>query len=100
MITKKYLKSKPVCKVTFNLAKDAVANAKNVMLVGEFNNWDVAATPMKKSKDGFKVTMELSTGKDYEFRYLINETFWENDGNADRYVPNNLTFDENSVVTL
>ena len=100
MITKKYLKSKPLCKVTFDLGADAVTDAKNVMLVGEFNNWDTTATPMKKSKSGFKVTLDLETGKDYEFRYLINDEKWENDWNADTYVPNNITFEENSVVTL
>jgi len=101
MITKKYLKSKPVCKVTFDLTEQAISDAKKVYLVGEFNDWQPTATPMKKSKEGgFKVTLELASGKEYQFRYLINETKWENDWQADSYVPNNLTFEENSVVIV
>jgi 1,4-alpha-glucan branching enzyme len=101
MIIKKYVKSKPVCKVTFDLPAQAIEGAKKVHLVGEFNDWQTTATPMKKSKEGgFKVTLELEKGKEYQFRYLINETKWENDWQADSYVPNNLTFEENSVVTV
>ena len=33
-------------------------------------------------------------------RYLINDTDWQNDWQADEYVPNELTFDENSVVNV
>ena len=43
-IKKQFLKSKPVCKVSFKLnAKDAIG-AKTVQIVGEFNNWDQSTT--------------------------------------------------------
>ena len=48
-ISKQYLKTKPVCKVTFKLTADRLPAATQVALLGEFNNWDPAALPMKKS---------------------------------------------------
>lgn len=97
MITKKYLKSKPVVKVTF----DVEADAKKVFLAGEFNDWRTDATPMKKSKEGtFRATLDLEPGKEYQFRYVTADETWMNDVAADKYVPNNLTFEDNSVVAL
>ncbi len=97
MITKKYLKSKPVVKVTF----DVEAEAKKVFVAGEFNNWDTAATPMKKSKQGtFRATLDLEPGKEYQFRYVTSDNTWMNESDADKFVANNLTFEENSVVAL
>ena len=51
-IKKQYLKSKPECKVTFTLPKEAVGGAKKVTLVGEFNDWSETNTPLKKMKNG------------------------------------------------
>jgi len=101
MIKKQFLKSKPVCKVTFSLPAEAAPEAKEVKLVGEFSNWTKSPIEMKKLKNGnFKTTIDLETGKEYEFRYLIDESRWENDWEADAYRSNQLTFEENSVVSL
>lgn len=101
MIKKQFLKSKPVCKVTFSLEPEAAEHAENVELVGEFSNWAEAPISMKKLKNGsFKTTLDLETGKDYQFRYVIDGAKWENDWEADAYVPNNFTFEENSVVSI
>jgi 1,4-alpha-glucan branching enzyme len=98
---KQYLKSKPVCKVTFRLQKEMAKSAKTVNIVGDFNNWDIYATPMKKSKNGsFTVTLDLGLDTEYQFRYLIDETKWENDWNADKYVPTPYGNAENSVVVV
>jgi 1,4-alpha-glucan branching enzyme len=100
-IKKQYLKTKPVASVTFQLPAEAAEGASKVNLVGEFNGWDKAATEMKKLKTGdFKATVKLETGKEYQFRYLIDGEVWENDWEADKYVPNQLTFEDNSVVEL
>ena len=100
-IKKQYLKDKSVCKVTFSLPKKAAASAKTVHLVGEFNNWDEKATPMKKLKNGsFSITLKLDTGREYQFRYLIDGTEWENDWNANKYVPTQFGDSENSVVVV
>ena len=98
MLKKKYLKSKPVCKVTFYTPKEI--EAESVKLVGEFNNWRGDANPMEPLKDGrFKTTVELEAGNEYEFRYLIDDVKWENDWEADKYVPNPFE-GENSVVVV
>jgi 1,4-alpha-glucan branching enzyme len=101
-IAKQFLKSKPSCKVTFSLAADAVANVKDVVLLGEFNDWTLeAATTLKKQKDGsYKSTLELETGKEYQFRYLFDGSIWANDTAADKYVASGVSADENSVVVL
>ncbi|MHC4943734.1 MAG: isoamylase early set domain-containing protein [Planctomycetota bacterium] len=98
---KKYLKSKPICKVTFKLPHNAANAAETAHLVGEFNNWDTRCTPMKKLKDGaFTVTVDLEKNKEYQFRYLLDQAKWENDWEADKYVPTPYGDGENSVVIL
>ena len=100
-LKKQFLKSRPVCKVTFRLPREAAKTAKTVHVVGEFNNWDVYATPMKFLKNGaFTVTIDLEQGREYQFRYLINETSWENDWDADKYLPSHFGNCENSVVIV
>jgi len=96
-------KAKPVkgmSKVTFVLSKEIVGAAKKANLVGEFNNWSLVADAMTKQKDGsFSVTKSLATGKDYQFRYIIDGERWENDCCADKYEKNEFG-SENSVVAL
>lgn len=100
-LKKQFLKSKPVCKVTFRLPKKAAKAAKTVHVVGEFNNWDVYATPMKSLKNGsFTVTIDLEQGREYQFRYLLDEISWENDWDADKYLPSHFGNCENSVVVV
>jgi len=98
-IKKQYFKTKQVCRVTFQLPKDAAAEAKSVFIVGEFNNWNIHAAPMKKLRSGgFTITLDLEPGREYQFRYLIDDTNWENDWNADRYVKSPYGDSDNSVV--
>jgi 1,4-alpha-glucan branching enzyme len=98
-IKKEYLKSKNVCSVTFTLPKIAASDAKNVCIVGDFNNWNIRANPMKKLKNGdYTVKLDLEPGKEYQFRYFINESKWENDWNADKYVKSLYGDSDNSVV--
>jgi hypothetical protein len=55
---------------------------------------------MKERKDGtFYTAVTLEAGKEYQFRYLINSVRWENDWDADDYLPNDLGT-ENSVVSV
>jgi 1,4-alpha-glucan branching enzyme len=89
-LKKQYLKSKPICKVTFRLPQSAVKGAKKVHLVGEFNNWDHKSTPLKKLPDGsFSIALSLLDGKT-----------WENDWEADGYVHTEIPGVENSIVKL
>ena len=100
-LKKQFLKSKPVCKVTFQMPKEATADAKSVKIVGDFNAWNIKkGVPMKALKNGtFKAVVELETGKEYQYRYLINNEIWENDWEADKYVETEFGV-ENSVVCV
>ncbi|HSV27829.1 MAG TPA: isoamylase early set domain-containing protein, partial [Sedimentisphaerales bacterium] len=98
---KKYTKTKPVCKVTFCLTKDAAKGAGTAAVVGDFNGWNNTATPMKRDKSGnFKVTLELEKDREYQFRYLLDGKTWENDWEADKYVMAGVGNAENSVVVV
>lgn len=100
-LKKRYLKTRPICKVTFRLTSAAAKGAKTVSVVGEFNNWNIYASPMKrlKSKE-FTLTMDLDLDREYQFRYLIDENDWENDWEADKYVLSPFGDSENSVVVV
>ncbi|MBP8792436.1 MAG: isoamylase early set domain-containing protein [Lutibacter sp.] len=101
-LKKQFLKSKPVCKVTFSLTKEEVNEAKKVILLGDFNNWNIKeGVVLKKLKDGsFKVAIDLETEKEYQFKYLLDGGNWVNDAEADKYVGNGMGAEENSVVIV
>jgi 1,4-alpha-glucan branching enzyme len=96
-IKKQYLKSKPVCKVTFSVpAKEA----KNVAVVGSFNEWNTEATELTKLKNGtFKGTVDLASDNSYEFRYVIDGSYI-NDEQADSYAWNDFAAAENGILNL
>jgi 1,4-alpha-glucan branching enzyme len=100
-IKKQYLKNKPVCKVTFRLPTEATGSARSVHVLGDFNGWDPFATPMRRlKKGGFTVSVNLETNREYQFRYLIDESRWENDWCPDRYIPSPFPYCDNSVVIV
>jgi hypothetical protein len=97
---KQYLKSRPAAKVTFRLPHEAAREAHSVSLVGDFNSWHAEATPMKRLRDGsFTAVVELESGHEYRFRYLLEDGRWENDWHADKYAPNAFG-GEDSVVAV
>ena len=90
---KKYLK--------FKLSKKQAHEANSVRLVGDFNQWDVTSSPMKKLKNGdFTATLDLAKDSEYQFRYLLDDKIWENDWDADAYVPSPVAIADNSVVQV
>ncbi|WP_340065527.1 isoamylase early set domain-containing protein [Ascidiimonas aurantiaca] len=96
-ITKQYLKSKPVCKVTFTVP---AAEAQNVAVVGDFNEWNPEGAMLKKLKNGsFKGTVNLEKDKTYEFRYIIDGRY-VNDQEADRFQWNDFAGTENAVLVV
>ena len=73
--------------VTFELP--ATLWADQVAVVGEFNDWDPAASRLAQDRDGaWRVSLELDRNRRYEFRYLLNGAEWLNEWSADEYVPN------------
>lgn len=98
-LKKAYSADAKKCKVTFIVEKEASQGASSVSIAGDFNSWSSTATPLKKAKDGsFSVTIELESGKEYQYRYLIDGSRWENDWKADKYIPAPFSNTENSVV--
>jgi 1,4-alpha-glucan branching enzyme len=97
MITKRKLGRGKV-RVTFSMPP--IENVAQLNLVGDFNNWSIAETPMQQDPDAtWSVTLSLDSGRDYQFRYLANGTEWHNDWAADAYLSNEFGSD-NSVVSL
>jgi len=96
-IKKQYLKTKPVCKVTFSVpAKEA----NEVVVVGSFNEWNTEATLLKKQKNGtFKTTVDLEKDNSYEFRYVIDGQY-VNEEQADAYAWSDYAAAENCVINL
>ena len=100
-IKKQYLKKNQVCKVTFRISEEIGKSAETAHVVGEFNNWDFLSTPMKKLKKGaFTTTLDLEKGREYQFRYLLDNKNWRNDLDADKFVPTPFGDSENSVIAL
>lgn len=98
-IKKRYNKANTSCKVTFGLPSEAVAGVQTVTIAGDFNDWDEKATPLKKLKSGeFRIILELRSGMEYRFRYLIDGYRWENDWNADWYAPNIYGCEDSVVI--
>lgn len=96
-IKKQYLKSKPVCKVTFTVPAE---EAKKVAVVGDFNNWSSKGSMLKKLKNGtFKGTFDIPNDSSYEFRYIVDGTYI-NEAEADGYQWNEYAGTENAVLEL
>jgi hypothetical protein len=102
MLKKQYVRSRNVLKVTFEVPKSEMPEGVEIEtfhLVGEFNDWDPMATPMKRGKKGvFRTVVELEPERAYQFRYLVNGKHWCNEWHADGYTPNDLGTD-NCIVT-
>jgi 1,4-alpha-glucan branching enzyme len=100
-IKKQFLKSKPVCKVSFKVSKEMAHGALKVNLAGDFNNWNETSDEMNSLKDGsFSLSVDLESGREYQFRYILDGTNWINDEAADAYKPSGFGDAENSVVVL
>ncbi|QQG65079.1 isoamylase early set domain-containing protein [Desulfobulbus oligotrophicus] len=98
MLKKSISKTGAACRVTFKYENEE--NAETAVVAGEFNDWSLHATPMKKLKDGsFSVTLSLPTGHTYRFRYVLDGGVWVNDTQADDYAPNEYG-ETNSVLVL
>lgn len=100
-LKKQYLKSKPICKVTFRLPKEDAPQASKANLAGDFNNWSPEKTPMRHLKNGdFTVTVALEPGTEYQYRYVVDGNHWITDTTADKLVYCNSYQCDNSVVTV
>lgn len=72
-------------RVTFELSD---AKAHQVQLAGDFNGW-ADRIPMEQADDGrWRVSLELDPDREYEFRYVVDESTWVNDPEAEAFAPN------------
>jgi 1,4-alpha-glucan branching enzyme len=96
-VKKQFIKTKPVCKVTFSIeAKESNA----VAVVGDFNNWNPSEGELSKLKNGtFKGVFELPTDNSFEFKYLIDGAY-ANEPQADSFRYNEFAGAENSVLEV
>ena len=96
-ISKQFLKTKPVCKVTFTVPAQ---DAKKVSVVDDFNNWNPKENELKRLKNGsFKGTFDIPKENSYEFRYLIDGNY-QNEAEADGFQWNEYAGTENAVLEL
>jgi len=96
-IKKQFVKTKPVCKVTFSVeAKEA----KSASVVGDFNSWNPEEGILNKLKNGtFKGVFDLDKDASYEFKYVIDGVYI-NEAEADAYRYNAFAGADNSVVEV
>ena len=96
-VKKQFIKTKPVCKVTFTLeAKEAQTAA----VIGDFNNWNVEEGALGKLKNGtFKGVFDVAKDASYEYRYLVDGVYI-NEPEADSYRWNAYAGAENSVLEV
>jgi 1,4-alpha-glucan branching enzyme len=79
-----------VTKVTFALPLVEIPQA--VSVVGDFNDWDPLAHPLKKRSNGTRsVTVDLPAGGTYRFKYLAEDGRWFCDPGADGEEPNEFS---------
>jgi 1,4-alpha-glucan branching enzyme len=98
MPKKRYSKDRETCQVTFTLPKEVAA--ASAVVCGDFNGWSQDDLPMKRARDGsFKASTHLPSGQSYRYRYLLDGERWENDWEADEYVPN-AHGSEDSVIEV
>jgi PAS domain S-box-containing protein len=90
---KKEIKS-DIRRVTFRLT---TPNARQVSLVGDFNDWGLQVNPMQKGSDGlWETTLILPVGR-YEFKFRVDGKWRES--RADEFtVPNEFGSLNNVVV--
>ena len=96
MVQKTYFKTKDYCKVKFTLN---AAGAETVEIRGLNSDWNNSIA-MSKKKDGtFTCDVTIPKNTEHEFKYLVNESEWMNDPDADGLRPNEFG-GSNSLIIL
>ena len=96
MIQKTFFKTKDYCKVKFVLN---VEHAETVEILGLNSDWKNAIVMSKKKDGSFTCDISLPKNLQQEFKYLVNQTEWINEPEADAQHPDNFG-GTNSVIIL
>jgi 1,4-alpha-glucan branching enzyme len=83
--------------VTFSMPAEILA--RSIHVVGDFNNWSTTANPLRRDTHAWTISIELDSGRSYEYRYLVDGK-WFNDWQADDYKPNEHGGDNSVVITV
>ena len=81
-------------KITFSLTSP---DAKEVILMGDFNQWNAKVHPMKKNKAGVWEKATLLFPGTYEYRFIVDGQ-WENDPNNAQTRTNQFGTKNNFIV--
>jgi len=81
-------------KVAFSLSSP---DAKEVILMGDFNQWNPKVHPMKKNKTGVWEKVTLLFPGTYEYRFVVDGQ-WENDPNNAQTRTNQFGTKNNFIV--
>lgn len=95
MVQKTYFKTKDYCKVKFSYT---VENAESVQLVGLNSDWKNSITMTKKKDGTFSCDVSLPKDSRHEYKFIVNETLWIADPEADALQPD--TFGGNNSVII
>ena len=88
MISKQFAANCEKVRVVFELPSCLWAD--RIYVVGDFNEWQPAETPLKQDRDGvWRAELELPVGHYYEFRYLIDGK-WHAEIHADGSQPSDI----------
>ena len=96
MIQKTFFKTKDYCKVKFVLN---VEHAETVEILGLNSDWENSIVMSKKKDGSFTCDVSLPKNLQQEFKYLVNQTEWINEPEADAQYPDNFG-GNNSVIIL
>lgn len=96
MVQKTYYKTKDYCKVKFSFN---VEEAETVEILGLNSDWERSVVMSKKKDGSFIADVNLPKESRHEFKYLVNETLWLNEPEADSEAPN-VYGGSNSVIEL
>lgn len=99
-LAKKFDKTKSRCTVTFSLSVEAAGEPAKLFLAGDFNGWDPRAQAMRKTGGMFRTSLELESGRQYQYRFVTDQGVWLNDTEADLYVYSAFADSDNSVAAL
>ena len=72
--------------------------AASVSLVGDFNDWDPARSPMKTAQGVWATVVQLTPGR-YRYAFLVNGVEWRADPSAPRAIDDEFGT-PSSVVTV
>ncbi len=97
MLKKRFFKTKNEVEVTFEVDKD---NWQSAQVAGDFNDWQPEPMKLVKKSGQFKFKTRLPKSQSVQFRYLFDETHWDNDPQADDYIANEFGSKNGVVSTI